>query len=259
VSHVFWRRKEQFQLPCDTYSEWVLFAVTEGRFRYRIEEASGEARFGDIVLCPPQAAFHREVLEPVSFHFYTFRWEAVSQIGDGETSGPPRPVGGMKVRDNGRLSSTYHYLQQLNNVPEEQRLASVQLLFRDVWHLIALESALAETRSSDSVRADPDMEEAARWIRQHAFEPVLMKDFSEAKAISQVQLTRRFQAAWGQTPIDYLTSLRIQQAKTLLLETRLPLDEIAVRCGYENGFYLSRVFTKRVKLNPSQFRRMNRL
>ncbi|MFC0215108.1 helix-turn-helix domain-containing protein [Paenibacillus chartarius] len=257
VSHMYWRRKEQFQFACDTYREWVLFAVTEGRFRYRIEERSGEAGFGDVVFCPAGAAFHREVVHPVSFHFYHFRWVPVASARGAE----PRPVGAVHVLDHSRLAATYSYMEQLRAADEERRLAGVQELFRDVWGLMCLEAGAAERLSGTEAGTaiDPEMEEAALWIRRHAFEPLRMKDYSAGKRMSAVQLTRRFQAVWGQTPMEYLTSLRIERAKTLLLETRLTLDDIAVQCGYENGFYLSRVFKKKVKTAPSQYRRMHSL
>ncbi|UUZ79770.1 hypothetical protein LJK88_32540 [Paenibacillus sp. P26] len=138
VSHVFWRQKRAFQLAEDTYADWVLFAVTEGRFRYGIGAARGEAGFGDLVFCPPQTTFHREVIDPVSFHFYTFRWSSLDGRVLNETSGPePAPCGKISIRDHNRLSSTYFYLQQqlADGLPKERALALLRHLFTDLWLL----------------------------------------------------------------------------------------------------------------------------
>ncbi|AJY77699.1 hypothetical protein VN24_13085 [Paenibacillus beijingensis] len=252
ISHVYWNRKEQFEMKVDTYDEWVLFAVTEGRFRYRIEVAEGVSGFGDIVFCPPKTPFHREAIEPVSFHFYRFRWEPAPSLPNDPLSAEPRPVGNIEIVDRSRLSSNYFYLKQLSGLEDEQQLASIQSLFGDLWHLICRE--LNRNRVQDE-----QMLMAARWLQEHASKPLRIRDLAAAIYINPVQLTRRFQAAWGRTPIDYLTSLRIERAKSLLLETDMTLDDIAENCGYENGFYLSRVFTKVVKIAPSRFRKMNRL
>jgi transcriptional regulator GlxA family with amidase domain len=40
----------------------------------------------------------------------------------------------------------------------------------------------------------------------------------------------------------------------MLLETNYPLDHIAEQCGSENGFYLSRVFSKKFEMSPSAYR-----
>lgn len=261
VSHVFWRQKRAFQLAEDTYADWVLFAVTEGRFRYGIGAARGEAGFGDLVFCPPQTTFHREVIDPVSFHFYTFRWSSLDGRVLNETSGPePAPCGKISIRDHNRLSSTYFYLQQqlADGLPKERALALLRHLFTDLWLLGCLESE-PFVRPARSDQADPDLAEAAQWIQRNAFGPVRMKELGAAKGWSAVQLTRRFAAAYGQTPMDYLTSLRLNKAKTLLLETDMTLDEIAGECGYENGFYLSRMFSKKLRISPSAYRRMHRV
>lgn len=256
ISHVFWRQKEAFQLAVDAYADWVLFAVTEGGFRYRVEDSEGEAGFGDLVFCPPQTAFHREVTRPMSFHFYTFAWQRAEASSTG--SGPPRPSGKMTVLDRNRLSSDYFYMQQLQGLPHAQRHALLQTLLQDMWQLCWLEAELAR-RTTRSAQDDPQMLEAERWLQQHAFGPVRVKELGETFGLNAVQFTRRFQAAFGRTPMDYLTGLRLQKAQTLLAETRLPLEEIAGMCGYESGFYLSRMFTRKLKLSPSHYRKMNRL
>ncbi|WP_052486966.1 AraC family transcriptional regulator [Gordoniibacillus kamchatkensis] len=259
VSHVYWRQKREFQLPSDTYADWVLFAVTAGRFRYKIGEAEGEAGFGDAVFCPPHVPFERQVVDPVSFHFYTFRWRAADELlHRGTDAQEPRPCGGVAFADHERLSSTYAYLQQAQHFEVGQRIASVEALFCDLWHQLCLEGALARRPETKRV-PDEAMAEAARWIRKHAFEALRLKEYAASAKLSPVQLTRRFRSAWGQTPMEYVTSLRLEKAKTLLLETRLTLDDIAAECGYENGFYLSRMFMKKLRVSPSQYRSLHRL
>jgi len=59
--------------------------------------------------------------------------------------------------------------------------------------------------------------------------------------------------------MNYINTIRIQKAQNLLLETSLNLQKIAEMCGYENDFYFSRIFKKKVGLSPSQFRKMNQI
>lgn len=303
ISHVFWYRKKAFQLKEDTYADWVLFAVQAGSFRYRIGEASGEAGFGDAVLCPPGMAFQREVLEPVTFHFYTIAWHVLPVEGGLPPSVPVRaesgdalpsnaavpadisltdvsppdgvqaavgvppiscpPCPGLPVhftwRDHNRLSSTYFYMEQLARLrSEEPSPVQWNHFLQDLWQLYWMEQEVS--RQAEERRGqDPLMQEAERWLRQQAFGPIVLKEFGERLGLSPVQLTRKFQGAYGVTPMDYLTSLRIQKAKTLLLETEMTLEQIAEQCGYENGFYLSRMFSKTVKTSPSQYRKAHRV
>ncbi|MDF2721147.1 MAG: hypothetical protein K0Q59_822 [Paenibacillus sp.] len=57
------------------------------------------------------------------------------------------------------------------------------------------------------------------------------------------------------TPSKYLTSLRLEKAKKLLAETNWTLDQISGSCGYQNGFYLSRVFKANCLVTPNQYRK----
>lgn len=258
LSHVYWKRKEQFEYPQDVYREWVLFAVTEGRFRYRIGNAGGTASFGDLVFCPPGTAFHREAVEPVSFHFYRFRWER-QFASDSDETGSPRPAGAHPVQDRKRLASAYGFLERLTVRDEEQRLAMIQSVFQVLWQMLCSQHEVENLPSRDDEPGDELMKEAALWIKEFAYQPLRLRDFCEGKPLSAVQFTRRFRAVWGQTPMAYLTYLRMEKAKRLLLETRLTLDDIAVQCGYENGFYLSRIFTDKMKEPPSEFRKSHML
>ncbi|WP_284642327.1 AraC family transcriptional regulator [Paenibacillus silviterrae] len=254
ISHVYWKQKPAFQFREDEYADWVLFAVADGRFRYRIESFSGEAGFGDLIFCPPSTVFEREVLEPVSFYFYTFGLDS----GGDEA---PRPPVHLTVKDHHRLASTYQYMEQAmqQGLAHDLRQRRLEHYWQDLWVLLSVE---AERRRQAAARGgvpDPKMQEAARQLQQYALGPVAIHEVGLQLGLNAVQFTRRFQAAFGQTPMDYVTSLRLQKAQSLLTETDLTLDRIAEAVGYESGFYLSRMFTKKLHLSPSVYRKTHRV
>ena len=57
------------------------------------------------------------------------------------------------------------------------------------------------------------------------------------------------------TYTEYLQHLRLQKAEELLLHTRLTIDAIAAEVGYKNKGYFYRIFTKRHRMTPAQFRK----
>lgn len=258
VGHVFWKKKQAFQYAEDTYEDPVVFAVTDGSFAYEIGEEKGEGAFGDLIFCPPGMAFKRKVIAPLSFHFFTFRWKTES----GELVREDAvPSGKRTVRDRSRLASSYYYMEQLLRPGAEDRQRTLRRmghLLQDLWQLYSIEAELA-MRSSRSAAADRKMQEAAHWLRQHAFGPLVVKELGASLGFSPVQFTRRFQAATGQTPMAYVTAIRLQKAQALLIETDWTLDRIAESCGYENGFYLSRMFRRKLGVSPSAFRRWHRI
>jgi AraC-like DNA-binding protein len=73
--------------------------------------------------------------------------------------------------------------------------------------------------------------------------------------LSRSALALRFRAATGDTPLNYLRSLRMQRAMRLLAESARPLESVAAEVGYQDAFGFSRVFKRVVGLSPSAFRR----
>ena len=67
-------------------------------------------------------------------------------------------------------------------------------------------------------------------------------------------LGRLFKQETGMSIASYLHSVRLERAKALLLHTRLPVIEIAARCGFSEVAYFNRVFKAAEKMTPTEFR-----
>jgi YesN/AraC family two-component response regulator len=63
-----------------------------------------------------------------------------------------------------------------------------------------------------------------------------------------------FKKKTSRTPIDYLTYLRVQQASKLLDFSTLRINEIALKVGYSDPFYFSRMFSKIMGSSPKTYR-----
>ena len=62
-----------------------------------------------------------------------------------------------------------------------------------------------------------------------------------------------FIAKYGMPPVKYLTYLRLEYAKELLITGRYSVGEIAEKCGFENVYYFSCVFKKSVGVSPKNY------
>ena len=75
-----------------------------------------------------------------------------------------------------------------------------------------------------------------------------------AVAMSRTQLHRKLKALTGQATANYIRSIRLQKAKTLLRETDLPIGEIASRVGFKDFSHFSKTFFSAFGVQPSVFR-----
>ncbi len=73
--------------------------------------------------------------------------------------------------------------------------------------------------------------------------------------MSRAAFAKRFKDLVGQPMFEYLTMLRIQRAKEMLKETKLPLYEIASRVGYESDLAFTKTFKKHTGTTPTRFRK----
>ena len=73
--------------------------------------------------------------------------------------------------------------------------------------------------------------------------------------MSYVQLLRRFEAAVGVTPVEYIINFRLKTAREHLLNTAQPIKSIALACGYQDAYYFSNAFKKRYGVSPTAFRK----
>lgn len=82
-------------------------------------------------------------------------------------------------------------------------------------------------------------------------------DLAREAGLSRTVLMERFNASVGMPPIGYLTRWRMQIAKRLLSDTRLPIKEIGHRVGYTAGRAFVRAFTREAGRTPAMFRRQH--
>lgn len=246
--------RRTFMLSEDIYDNWVILAADEGSFEYHIGEEYGVAKFGDMIFCPPGVRLYRRALTSLSFLFIEFNWEDASDAR--QQANIDLPCGKVSFHRIDRFSSIYSLIREFSDTNLQEYSVYKEHLLRDILYLYAIEH---RDSMNHMVAKDPIIRAAVQHIQNHAYEALSLKHLADQAALSQSQFSRRFQADMGVSPIVYLTAIRMRKAQNLLINTDLNLDEIAGQCGYQNGFYLSRVFKNTYRLSPSAFRKNYRI
>jgi transcriptional regulator GlxA family with amidase domain len=104
-------------------------------------------------------------------------------------------------------------------------------------------------------RQHPDVLRAEKWIRNNLARSFDIAELSQAVNLTPRTLARRFVEATGTAPYDFIQRLRIERATCLLRTTKLPLQHIAERVGYQDIGVLRRVFKRFNYPMPSEVRR----
>ena len=82
-----------------------------------------------------------------------------------------------------------------------------------------------------------------------------MNDYAESLHISTNWFIRNFKLYMKISPAQYILSLRMVNAQSLLENTEYNIGEIAEIVGYDNPLYFSRVFKKEYGVSPAQYRK----
>jgi AraC family transcriptional regulator len=99
---------------------------------------------------------------------------------------------------------------------------------------------------------------AARWIEEHAHEPVDLASAARVAGLSPYHFLRTFAAALGVTPHQYLVRARLRRAARLLAGEDLSITEIALEVGFADLSNFVRTFGRAAGVSPRGFRKMAR-
>jgi LacI family transcriptional regulator len=105
----------------------------------------------------------------------------------------------------------------------------------------------------------PEVARALRFIRDHAFGAISVRDISRAAAVNRRRLERMFRRQLGRTPHQEIARVRVERAKQLLSSTNLPMPLVAERAGFESARRLTENFRVLTGTSPSAYRRQFQL
>lgn len=102
---------------------------------------------------------------------------------------------------------------------------------------------------------DERVRQAAHYIEQRMDSLPTLDAISRYVGLGRRQLTRAFQQALGQSPMEFQRSLRIEYGSWLLLNSQNSITQIAMDCGFADCAHFSREFRARFGMAPQQFQR----
>lgn len=131
----------------------------------------------------------------------------------------------------------------------EEMLAS---LLNDLLLLINRQ-VLSDCTFSTNIQSD--IEQAVSYFNENYNKKISVEEYAEAHHISTNHFIRNFKQYIGMTPGQYIVSIRITNAQSLLERGAYNINEIASIVGYDDALYFSRVFRKQVGMSPTKYRK----
>lgn len=154
---------------------------------------------------------------------------------------------GLKV-DLARVEETYFQTRVLK---PKQYEAMVRLLSIFAKHLALVANQIVVQEEN----AEPPMiTRAKEFIQANQGEDISLGDVARAVNTSTFYFCKMFKKATGLNFTDYVSRIRIEKAKNLLLNPNLRISEIAYEVGFQSLTHFNRVFRKLVGQSPTEYR-----
>ncbi|WP_245308316.1 AraC family transcriptional regulator [Halalkalibacter urbisdiaboli] len=100
------------------------------------------------------------------------------------------------------------------------------------------------------------VEQVCALIQEQYMEDISLESCADVVGTNPYTLSKAFKKMIGVNFIDYVTTLRIDKAKELLLNTNMKINDISEQVGYRHS-YFNRIFKKQVGIPPSQYRKVH--
>lgn len=107
--------------------------------------------------------------------------------------------------------------------------------------------------------ASPSLAKVINAIHDNHTERQSLPGLARMVGMTSLGLTREFDRVFGESLLDYIQSVRLTQAASLLVETNLPVKSIAAAVGFASRSHFSRAFRKHEGEDPTTYRKINAL
>ncbi len=108
--------------------------------------------------------------------------------------------------------------------------------------------------STALVAGDERLRDAVKFIRRHIADPITVGYVADKICVSRRWLERNFKRRFGRPPAEQIMILRISRAQQLLVDTNLPVSEVAYEAGFSTPSQFSVTFKRRTGKIPSEYR-----
>jgi AraC-like DNA-binding protein/ligand-binding sensor protein len=127
----------------------------------------------------------------------------------------------------------------------------------DMLYLV-VDSMTGEISPFKGVRHALSLRRAEGYIQKNYTRKVSLQEVAHAAGLSAPYFSTVFKEEMGENLSSYLNRLRVDKAAEMLMETGLPLSEIASSCGFEDQSWFSKIFKNYTGMSPGKYRDQNR-
>lgn len=186
----------------------------------------------------------RECVSPILFEDNVVGFIMIGQIKNGEMAASlPK---GLTEEQKSRLRAAYEGLSEIS----EAKLDAAFHILDACSGYETLKTHLLGQKNSIDAKIDA-------YVHKNLTSPISVSELCSEFHLSRHELYAICSKYFGAAPAEYVKKCRLDHACRLLVTTKLPIYEIAIRCGIPDYNYFSKVFKSAFGLSPTAYKRQN--
>lgn len=218
------------------YSDCLVY-VRSGSARYDFPDRQVEARMDGVLYLPAKSVYQIEIQALYTYFFVDFDLPELERIRTPFWLSAPT------------LSGEFANLYREWVAPT---VGSRERAFASLYQILARMIVAAELSEQGKERRK--IASGVEYINRNYIRPDMrLTDAAGSCGCSDVHFRRLFQRVFGETPLQYLTRLRIQRAKELLVGGELTVTQTALESGYGDVYYFCRAFKRETGQTPGEY------
>ncbi len=230
------------------HNNYEIYYLTKGQCWYFIDKRSYLLSEGDIALIPLGAIHSTSYETPTHSRILINcgEWFVPTSVRDKISDLPIFTVNPTIRKQIERIFSS---IEKEYRKPDEFSKDYIRTQVMQLLLIIARESLKDKKQKTES----PIVEKAVKYISEQYHSNVTLDDISTACYVSREHLSRTFKRETGFGVNEYLNLYRLKKADALLRDRPdLRVVDIALRCGYNDSNYFSKVYKKMFGVSPKQ-------
>ena len=239
-------------------SDWViapsvidfidLTYVIGGKATYLIDGKKLDVAKGDVLCIPKNSHRQASSENPAEFECFAANF-IMNELGANTEVGLPLPLV-TNIGVHGNVVSLYRQLNESWLNRHEGYVMCVRANFMLILHRFMAMIVY----SVNTYQYDPRVRKAMRYITDNFASNITIADVAETVSLNPVYFGTLFKKETNMTFREYLNTIRINQAESMLRACKWNVTEAAQNCGFSDVFYFSRLFKKYKGIPPSELR-----
>lgn len=227
------------------YPDPIIIYIMRGFLSVESEGDRCKAGEGDIVLLDCQSA-HKYYADPeTEFVFLHFSGANSIEIAKNLIKQNNGPIfsGPLNTRIMVTMSDTIGKLRDGRPIPGVE-------ISRRLYSILCFLTSSGEASSE----MNETISDAVNYIHEHISQELNVEALAARAYLSPYYFSRLFKKETGFSPMEYVTTVRLNMAKKLLRTTDIPVHNIASRLGYNSCGGFINAFTRKLGVSPGKFR-----